>query len=403
MISENPQPPREHGDDASETTNPLHQDLVALEDLVALALGALSEAESSALQARELTADEQAERAAIEHHLALHDAVPTIAARPQTWRALQEQLEHEPLERPALWRRFWMPLAAAALVMLAVFLPPARVAAQRLHGTVARTKTDRGDRFTARTVARIRLDSGTVLTMDADTQFELLSNKRLVLGAGRLHVNAPPHEAGFVVEAGDVIVETLGTVFSVERAPASATGGSATPNRASTIVGVTRGSVRCTAFSTQPDGADKAIVTVAEGQVWSASDGLRQGGANRLWFSRPTLVARIQDVGSNPSNSADMSDAEKFATATITVTNHMPDSITLAPPTGGEPFFFVRLGADSSLPIEPSTNPLLTGPRTLATGESFQITLRLPRSLRDREALLIACPTWGVTTEAKRK
>ena len=92
-------------------------------------------------------------------------------------------------------------------------------------------------------------------------------------------------------------------------------------------------------------------------------------------------MARIEGVGSSSSNNGDTHDPDESATATITVTNHMPDSITLAPPTGGEPFFFVRVGADSSLPIEPSSNPLPTGPRTLAAGESFDITLRLPRSL----------------------
>ncbi|MDH3590391.1 MAG: FecR domain-containing protein [Planctomycetota bacterium] len=327
------------------------------EDLVALALGALGRDEASAVREQ---ADE-AELAAVERHLELHDRVPRLTAESRLWRSIEAEIEAEPLAAQPLWRRYWMPLAAAALVMVALFMPNRGPEVTTVHGDVARA----GDRYTAATVARLRLDTGTVITMDAGTQIRLLGSKRLALGAGRVHLQVPPRTGhGFVVVTDSGLsVTTLGTTFSVERGPR---------------VGVTTGAVAVR--------WNDAEARVAGGESWTPQ-GLAAGGANRSWFSRPSLVARIEDD----------------AFFTVTVKNTMPDSIQLAPPTGGEPFFFVRVGDDTPVPVEPESNPCPNGPRTLDRNDSFELRMRLPRSLEDREAFFVSCPNWGVTAEVKRR
>ena len=94
------------------------------DDLVALALGGLAPDEAERARA-ELENDPaaQAELASIEKHMDLHEQTTTIAPAPRVFAELRERLEEPATPSRSLLGRFWMPFAAAALVMAAFFVP----------------------------------------------------------------------------------------------------------------------------------------------------------------------------------------------------------------------------------------------------------------------------------------
>ena len=89
-----------------------------------------------------------------------------------------------------------MPSAAAALLVVALLWKSAP-AVEKLHGSVARA----GDgTLTAKTVSRIRVGDGVIVTMDAGTVVRPLSDQRLALQAGRVFLQVSRQRQGFVVE-----------------------------------------------------------------------------------------------------------------------------------------------------------------------------------------------------------
>jgi hypothetical protein len=312
------------------------------EDLVELALTAPDE----------LPPTEEAR--AIREHLALHDAVPEIAPAPATWARIESRLD-EPAER-SLLQRFWMPLAAAALVLVALYSPKGGTPAPAivpLHGSVA---VGSDSTITTSTVARVRLGDGVVLTLDTDTVVRPLSTNRLALQAGRVFLEVDKGRRGFTVQTGSLRAETLGTAFLVE------------PRR----VAVESGTVRCSA------GED--VREVGPGESFDL-DGAG-GPTPRGWFSRPSIAARITAP----------------ATLTVVLTNEMPDPITLAPPTGGEPFFYVLYPGREM--------PLSTGgfraPVVLEPGKSTAFDLTLPAPAPESGPVVVSCPRLKLRAEVRR-
>ena len=96
------------------------------EDLVALALGQLDDAQAGTLMVvLDRDAEAKAEADAIGRHLALHDAVPALRPEPALFERIRDRLDEQPapMRARSLLGRFWMPLAAAAL-LLAAFVAP---------------------------------------------------------------------------------------------------------------------------------------------------------------------------------------------------------------------------------------------------------------------------------------
>jgi len=333
------------------------------DDLVGLALNALDAAESERVQ-RSVEADPAlaAELGEIERHLALHDDLPHLRPAPALWYGIRDRIDARPAPRSFLGR-FWMPAAAALLVAVALFWPASepgrgRKPYQRLHGDVAEAP---GGTLTCTTVSRLRLVNGVTVTMDARTAISGHSprSKRLVIATGRVFLEVAENARGFTVEAGDLEVVTTGTAFLVE---------------ARGVVWVESGTVRCRSAK-----HGEAAVTAGKFFPLDAAPGL---ASPRAWFTRPTLAARIIDAD----------------TIRVVVRNDMPDSLQVAPRTGGEPLFFASyLGGD--YPLSPGR---FDAPLTLAPNTDKSFLLRLPRSLPDREALFVAYPAGRVSVEAKR-
>jgi hypothetical protein len=109
-------------------------------------------------------------------------------------------------------------------------------------------------------------------------------------------------------------------------------------------------------------------------------------------MTRPTLTASLLDD----------------ETVAVVIRNDMPDSIELAPPTGGEPLFFghnvgAADAAGRDFPLQTlGRNPLARERVTLTPRDAITLKLRLPRPITDREALFIDFPAKGVRVEANR-
>lgn len=324
------------------------------EDLVAYALHGLDADEHARIEAA-LDDSSRAELRQIEEHLAKHDSVTEIHAPVSVWRGIERRLHEQPAPRSFV-ERFWMPMAAAALVLIAVLVAehPDPLTLKRIHGEVA--KAPDGS-YTSSRVARIMLGTGVVVTMDTDTTIVPLSNERLALKAGRIFLSVSRHRRGFTVKAGDLEVVTTGTTFMVE----------------SERVAVVSGRVRCRYRGTTRE--------VGAGEEFSPTN--RTGPKPTEWFTRLTLSARILA----PDR------------IEVVIRNEMPDAITKAPPTGGEPLFYATYRDGRSVPL-PTNGQATT--IALAPNAETSFALRLPAPLSDGEALIIRSPALGLSAEATR-
>lgn len=338
-------------------------DRVDRDDLVGLALNALDGAEAGRVRpAVEADPALRAELSAIERHLALHESLPRLQPAPALWRGIRDRIGERPEARTFL-QRFWMPAAAALLVAAALFWPgTGRARPQpytRLHGDVRKTPAGA---LACTKVSRLRLPNGVTVTMDAQTAISghQPGSRRLVLDTGRVFLQVDEKDRGFAVQAGDLEVVTTGTAFLVDRERG--------------MVWVESGHVRCTS-------PRRGTTTLGAGERFprDAAPGL---ASPRAFFERPTLTARILDAD----------------TIRVVIRNDMPDSMQVAPRTGGEPLFFASF-AGNDYPLSPGRfdAPLMLPPNT---DKSF--VLRLPRSLPDREALFLAYPAGRVRVEARR-
>ena len=321
------------------------------DDLVGLALGALDD--TTAQRVHEAVAADPALAAELEEirgHLALHDHIPELQPKPALWNGIRDRLEEQPARRPFLVR-FWMPAAAALLVAAAILWPHGGVATTTLHGDAVRAADGT---VSCTRVSRIRVGNAATVTMDAGTEILVPDSRRLVLRTGRVFLEVTPEGRGFLVEAGDLRVETTGTAFLVD-----ATG----------LVWVESGTVVC-------NGAP-----VAAGEHYPSGATLRWKSP-REWFSRPTLTARILDSD----------------TIRVVIRNEMPDTLQVAPRTGGEPLFFAGFGG-RAYPLSPTG---FDAPLTLQPNTEESFDLRLPRPLPDRESLLLTYPAGGMEVEATR-
>lgn len=343
------------------------------EDLVALALGQLDDAQTERVKmALDRDAEAKAEADAIGRHLDLHDAVPSLRPEPVLWQRVRARLDEPAADAPAprsLLVRFWMPLAAAALIVAALITP-------RLPGERTGSKEEAvlvplfGDwtaenehRWTARGVTRVRMADSSYLTLDAGTTLEVRSPTRLALETGRVFFEVDPANGALTVECGAARVTTLGTRFLVE----CLGGGEA-------AVHVEQGRVLCEAYGESAE--------VAAGARWSTGPApSREPGYATAWFSLPSMDATLIDP----------------TTLRVVITNEMPDPIELAPPTAGEPFFFARYGGHQHhLTVD------LRAPVRLEPGASRSFELKLPIPVPDGEAVEVSTKKLGLRTEAAR-
>ena len=287
------------------------------EDLVAHALNGLDAGEHARIEA-ELDDSSLAELETIQAHLALHDHVLEVRPSPSLWRGIEERL-HEPRARSFL-ERFWMPVAAAAMVVAALTLAgrPEPLSIRKLFGAIEKAADGS---YTSTRVSRIALGAGVVVTLDTDTTIVPLSNERLALKAGRIFLSVSTNRRGFTVETDDLEVVTTGTAFLVEKAR----------------VAVVVGTVRC-----RYRDEDREIAAGEEFNPLGVA-----GPGPTEWFRRLTLKARILA----PTR------------VEIVISNDMPDAITKAPPTGGEPLFYAKY-RDRIVPL-PTYGPTIS----LAPGE----------------------------------
>lgn len=326
------------------------------EDLVALVLGALPGPEADRLR-EEIARDPAALREGeeIRRHLTLHDAMPRLVPRPGLFSDLRRQIEAEPPRR-SLWRRYALTWAAAALVLLAFILPPFGRAGRlvTLHGEIV--KQDGGWRCAH--LARIRIGDEVTATLDAGTEIALPAPRRLALRAGRVHLAASPIATGFSVETPEVTAVVTGTVFSVGR------------NGGATTVAVQEGRIRC------DFGGKSEILEAPAALRFAAGSASPAPMPDERWMRTPSLQATLLDP----------------ATLRIVVVNEMPDPITLAPPTGGEPLFFIRVDG-REIPLSPSdAEPIAAGEVAIPPGDRITLTFRLPRPVPEGEEAVVS---WG--------
>ena len=76
-------------------------------------------------------------------------------------------------------------------------------------------------------------------------------------------------------------------------------------------------------------------------------------------------------------------------TIEIVLKNEMPDAITLAPPTSGEPFFFAGLNGRDK-PLESVDE---SGAISLAPGAERRFSVTLPFSVPGDRTLYVSCPS----------
>jgi hypothetical protein len=334
---------------------------VTREDLVAFALGGLPPEDAPKVAAA-VAADRELKRELkdIERHMRLHDAAPVIEPPPALWSSLKERLDEAPAPRLALLRRFRLPLAAAALILLALFWPQAEKGLVPVHGQVSRRA---GGVYEATGVARVVTPDGITITMDDGTNFQIVDETRLALGAGRVFLEVPPGRSGFTVIAGDLVAETTGTAFLVERGER-------------TFVWTESGTVRCSWRGRE--------AVAGPGEAFFASTAPQETPlppSPRHWFRRPSLDARLLDASS----------------LRITLGNDMPDPIEVAPPESGKPLFFVTYDGHD-YPLAPDDFRTAT----LLPGATRTFHLRLPSPVTDGEAPVVSYPRGDVRAEARR-
>lgn len=327
------------------------------EDLVAYVLGELDEA-----QATELRNDQgqETEIAEIESHLALHDLVPEIEPSPALWNRIEEDVRAEPVRR-GFFRRFSLPLAAAALILAAWFVPqdwnPPWAERATLTPTFGNCVASADGLWTADGVCRLQLGTDVVLTLDDGAVIRPLSNQRLALQAGRLFLEVSKGGQGFTLESGGARVITLGTRFLVDHRSTRAP-----------IVTVTEGRVRY-----EFDGQSHEIEARSTYAPYPIEPFNPDTAAD--WFRRPVFEAQILD-------------ADRIR---VVLRNEMPDAIRLTPPTGGEPFCYASY-QKHDYPLTPQG---LNAVRILEPGETLTFELPLPASIEKGQPLSVLIPGVG--------
>ena len=339
------------------------------EDLVAFTLGEMDAASADRIRT-ELESDPAAggELSEIREHLALHEQAPCLdSPSPSVWRELERRIASEPVP-PSVLQRFWMPIAAAALIAAAFLFPsswsfpgesPVLVP---LFGEG--TFHDRDNAYTSKGVSRLQLGAGVIVTVDKGTTIRPISDLRLALeGVGRVYLSVDEARRGFTVEAGNARLITTGTEFLVE-------GQEDTPP----LLFVVKGRVRY-----EWGGMDREIRAGA-GYAPEPREPMTAGDATR-WFRTLSIDACI----TGPQ------------TIQVTLANDMPEAIEKAPPTGGEPFCYASY-AGHSYPLTPDRFRALL---TLRPGETRTFDLPLPIPVEEGQSLLISVPGVG-TVEARR-
>jgi ferric-dicitrate binding protein FerR (iron transport regulator) len=331
---------------------------ITREDLVAFALGGLPPEDATRVAAA-VAGDKDLKRELkdIERHMRLHEKAPRIEPPPALWASIQNRIE-EPVPRASLLRRFRLPLAAAALMAIALLWPQGSTSLVRVHGQVAEREPGL---FEAAGVARVVTPDGITITMDAGTNFRIVSETRLALGAGRVFLEVPSERSGYEVVAGDLVAKTTGTAFLVERCE-------------HTFVWTESGHVRCSWRDRE------AVAGPGEAFFASTAPPPPLPPSPRSWFKRPSLEAETIDASS----------------IRITLRNDMPDPVDVAPSKSGEPLFFASYGGHD-FPLAPDDFQ----PLTLAPGSRRTFDLRLPRPLADGEALVVSY-RGDVRAEARR-
>ena len=364
------------------------------EQLVAYALEQLEANERTQIEGA-LAQDAQlrAELELVREHLALHDAAPAVEPSPRVLVELRRTIQTGELpQRPLAWLgRFGMPIAAAALVALALFWPPTvpiepveQLEIDIVHGEVEPApgrnlvRARRVTRYAGDDIASFTFDEGSVFSEPAfgllnDPEIESLKphfpwhGVVLQMSAGRVFVEADSErlDGGVLVFGGHAgsgafTAKTLGTTFLVDLTGEFVR------------VAVESGSVACTI-------SESGLALDAGESVELRSEGAVRGKyerAMRDWFTQPTLLAVLEDD----------------ETLRVTLRNDMPDPVLLEPPTGGEaPFYAAVDGRTFPLPRSRLKGyPLDGSPHTLAPGDSLTFTVDLPQPVPENSKLTLS-------------
>jgi len=344
-------------------------------DLVAFALNQLPADEAELLRERVVT--DPALCAALDEirqHLDFHAEVPEIQPSPTQFDRIREAIraEQETATAPtprSFWSRYWMSLAAAALLISALIWPggderpPAPAEILAIAGTV--TQSEDGS-WTSSAVSRITFGTGVVVTLDADTVIKPLNAQRLFLGKGRIFLEIAPQRRGFVVATTPFEVRTTGTSFLVES------------DAGAGRVGVERGAVNVSYSS----GSPIEVEAGHELRFPNANPGRLPANRPLRWFEIPSLSAKIL----NPT------------TIRVVLGNEMIDEIVLAPPTNGKPLFYATVKT-RNFPHEPANFAHNVG---IPPGETFEFPMSLPVPLGPKDRVLVRCPSLGLEVEAQR-
>ena len=365
------------------------------ENLVSLALGQLSGDEANRVR-ESIASDPVLARQfeSIRAHLDLHSQVREIQPMPGGFDRLRARLETEPHspaeaaaaapagERPrSFFRRYWLSFAAAALLLVAVFVPRGDEGplsgSPHIVALAGQPVEDADGNWASDGICRIAYGDGVTITLDADTTVIPIANQRLALRAGRIFVDVEPGRRGFTIELGDGQIMTMGTSFLVERSLAG-------ENRIAGRVAVESGRVAYRLGDATGD------VSAGDELRWTspALDGPAArvqsvaSGTRLRWFEIPGLSAKILND----------------RTVVVVIRNEMLDPIQLAPPTGGEPLFYATVGSHSypHAPANFGRNVVLE------PGTDFTFEMKLPQPLQPGQEVVIRCPSLNLEARAAK-
>jgi len=364
-------------------------------NLVALALGQLAGGEADSVRAS-IESDPAIAREfdSIRAHLDLHAHVREIQPMPGGFERLRSRMDADSLDpateaTPAKTRgflqRYWMSVAAAALMLIAVFVPRGVPSAgkptngtppNRVASIAGSAVKDADGNWNSDGLCRIAYGDGVTVTMDVDTTVIPMQEQRLALQAGRIFVEVEPGRKGFTVVVGNGRIVTLGTSFLVEH-------GIDNDGEITGRVAVEHGRV---AF--RMNGAGSEIAAGSELR-WTTRSLATQAlatralpaGARLRWYEIPSLSAKILND----------------RTVVVVIRNEMIDPIQLAPPTGGEPLFYATVG-NHSYPHAPANFGRNV---VLAPGTDFTFEMKLPQALEPGQSVIIHCPSLGLEAEAE--